>query len=275
MIYVNSGDAKIAYDEIGEGELLVLVHGSWSDHSTWAAVVDRLAQSNRVVVYDRRGHSRSSAPLAASRVQHEDDLAALITELDAGPAFVVGGSYGGSIATGLACRRPELFRGLSVHEPPLASLMPAAAPEAAELVAAEAACAKASELIDRGANEEAAELFVEKVALGPGAWRMLPDPVRRAMVENAPTFAAEQRDQAWAGIDRDALARLSVPTIVTQGDTSPGWFAPIVAELARSIPSASVTTFAGAGHVPQLTHPEQFAEAIAAFAGAPVEPVAS
>lgn len=82
------------YEVVGEGEPLVLVHGSWVDHETWQRVVPRLAQSFRVLVYDRRGHSRSERPPGRrSRRQDEDDLAALIEMLGA-PAHVAGNSSG-------------------------------------------------------------------------------------------------------------------------------------------------------------------------------------
>ena len=41
------------------GSPLVLVHGSWGDHSGWDPVVPVLARRFRVVTYDRRGHSQS------------------------------------------------------------------------------------------------------------------------------------------------------------------------------------------------------------------------
>ena len=54
---------RLFYELTGTGELpLVLVHGSWDSHATWAQVVSRLADSFRVLAYDRRGHSAASAP---------------------------------------------------------------------------------------------------------------------------------------------------------------------------------------------------------------------
>src|SRR5215210_3937183 len=92
----------------GDGELLVLVHGSWTDHQTWAALVPLLARSFRVVSYDRRGHSRSERGAGpAPRRRDEEDLAALIAALGAGPVHLVGSSYGALIALGLAGRRPS------------------------------------------------------------------------------------------------------------------------------------------------------------------------
>ena len=50
---------RIAYQDSGRGEPLVLVHGSWGSHHNWDAVVPGLSVHHRVVTYDRRGHSES------------------------------------------------------------------------------------------------------------------------------------------------------------------------------------------------------------------------
>ena len=111
---------KLYYEESGSGQPLVLVHGSWTDLRSWDLVVPSLAERFRVVTYDRRGHSRSERPAGQGSV-HEDvaDLAAVIESLGLAPAHVIGNSFGGSIVLRLAAERPELFRSLSVHEPPL------------------------------------------------------------------------------------------------------------------------------------------------------------
>ena len=53
---------RLYYEIHGGGEPLVLVHGSWVDATRWRFVVPGLAESFRVLVYDRRGHSRSERP---------------------------------------------------------------------------------------------------------------------------------------------------------------------------------------------------------------------
>jgi pimeloyl-ACP methyl ester carboxylesterase len=85
--------------------------------------VEPLTASFRVLRYDRRGHGRSGRSSGiASRRQHEDDLVALIEQVHGEPAYVVGNSYGGVISLGLAARRPELVRAVTVHEPPIVSV---------------------------------------------------------------------------------------------------------------------------------------------------------
>jgi pimeloyl-ACP methyl ester carboxylesterase len=44
---------ELFYQVEGEGEPLVLVHGSWGDHFNWQLVGPGLAQSFRVLAYTR------------------------------------------------------------------------------------------------------------------------------------------------------------------------------------------------------------------------------
>ena len=53
---------RIAYQDVGSGEPLVLVHGSWGSRHNWDPVVPGLAERHRVISYDRRGHSESERP---------------------------------------------------------------------------------------------------------------------------------------------------------------------------------------------------------------------
>jgi pimeloyl-ACP methyl ester carboxylesterase len=251
-------------EEEGAGEPLVLVHGSWGETFTWRLAMPGLTRALRVIAYDRLGHGQSPAPPigALARRRHEDDLAALIERVAGGRAHVAGSSYGGSIALGLACRRPELFLSVSAHEPPLVGIAdrdPIVGRAAKDLETV-------GEIVEHGDAEAGARHFVENVALGPGAWPMLPREIHRAMVRNAPAFAAELRDPDWADADLEALAELDLPILLTQGDASLPWFAPIMETLARAAPQAELVTIDGAGHVPHQTHPGEYAAIISSFA---------
>jgi pimeloyl-ACP methyl ester carboxylesterase len=77
-------------------------------------------------------------------------------------------------------------------------------------------------------------------------------------VQNAPTFLGELRDPDAVRIDGDALTRIQAPVLLTNGDQSPAMFAPIADELAGAIPSVRRQTLAGVGHVPHMTHPDDY-----------------
>ncbi|HEX6132251.1 MAG TPA: alpha/beta hydrolase [Actinomycetota bacterium] len=258
---------RLFYEMAGDGGApLVLVHGSWDSHEDWDLVVPRLAGSFRVFAYDRRGHSRSERPAGPGSVREDvADLAALVEHLGLAPAWVVGNSFGASITLRLAVERPDLLRGLVVHEPPLFGLLaddPALAPMLDEVRRRVESVVRR---IASGDHAGAAEEFVENVALGPGSWSQLPPELRRTFVANAPTFLDEANDPEALAFDLDRVRGLSRPALLTLGDQSPPTFAPVVAKLAGALPRGQVRTFRGAGHIPHATHPDAFVEAIIAF----------
>ena len=268
MPEVDANGVRLYYEAQGEGQPLVLVHGSWVNGSAWQLVVPHLAASFKVVAYDRRGHSRSERPDTQGSVHEDaDDLGALLEVLDLAPAHVVTNSYGGNFALRLAARRPELFRSLSCHEPPLWGLLAEDA-ESQELMEQGASSLEAvAKRIAGGDHEGAARQFVEEVAFGPGAWdNELPPEVRTVFVENAPTFLDELQDPDQLGAELEALARVEIPVMLTQGSESPPVFPRVNDRLAEVMRHAKRQTLEGAAHVPQMVVPERYADTIAAFA---------
>jgi len=258
---------ELYYEINGTGEVpLVLVHGSWDSHDDWNLVVPRLADSFRILTYDRRGHSKSERPTGPGSVREDvADLATLIEHLGLVPAWVVGNSFGASITLRLAGERPELFRGLIGHEPPLLSLLsddPALAPLVEEV---DQRISAVADRIASGDHAGAAEQFVETVALGPGTWTQMPIEFRQTLIENAATLLDEASDPEQRGFDLEWIKPFSQPALLTLGDHSPPIFAPVVAKLAAALSRVEVLTFPGAGHIPHVTDPDAYVEAISAF----------
>jgi pimeloyl-ACP methyl ester carboxylesterase len=114
----------VVWDEWDGGdELVVLLHGSGVDGSTWESLADKLAPERTVVSLDRRGYGRSThAPIGDHRIHREDALA-VIEEVIARRApkkiHLVGWSSGGVVALDLVAHRPELITTLTVLEAPV------------------------------------------------------------------------------------------------------------------------------------------------------------
>jgi pimeloyl-ACP methyl ester carboxylesterase len=262
-ISVNGTD--LHYERQGSGPPLVLVHGSWGDSFNWMVVAPMLAERFDLLTYDRRGHGQSTAPPGqGSRMQDEDDLVGLIEALDIAPANVAGNSFGASITLGAASRRPETFARIAGHEPPLLRLVDD--PGAQHLVDEQRkGIAEVLTYLEAGRNAEGAEYFVENVGLGPGAWQLLPDPVRETFVRHAPTFLDEQRDSVWDDIDLDTLASYPGRISLSQGGQSLEWFSKVIDTIERRVPKVERNTFPDAGHVPQMTNPDQLAAALTTY----------
>jgi pimeloyl-ACP methyl ester carboxylesterase len=248
------------------GDPMVLVHGSWGDHQNWASVVPALSRSFRVLAYDRRGHSRSERPAGQGSVREDvADLAALLEELLHSPAHVVGNSFGASIVLRLAAERPEMFRSLIVHEPPLFGLLKDEPNAKQALAAVQERMSAVVSLLTAGDWTGGARQFVETIAFGPGAWPELPDEVRNTFVFNAPTWLDEAQDPEALEIDLGGLRGFTAPALLTVGDQSPPFFPKVVEKVAAAMPQAEMHTYAGAGHVPHLSHPEQYVGLVTKF----------
>ncbi|MFL5297577.1 MAG: alpha/beta fold hydrolase [Phenylobacterium sp.] len=264
---LNVNGVQLHYELKGrDGPPVVLVHGSWVDHANWSAVDDALARSFRVLAYDRRGHSRSERPAGQGSVDEDvADLAALIEALGLAPAHVVGNSFGAVIALRLACERPELFASLSVHEPPLIGLLDGDPGLRPMVEAVQSRLGAVAEQIARGDAAGASRKFVDEVALGPGSWDQLPPDMQAVFINNAPTFLDETREPQAYGLDLERLRRFSAPALLTKGDQSPPFFAPVLDIVASALPHARRLTFEGAGHAPQMSHPEAFVSVVGGF----------
>src|SRR5688572_18170397 len=115
MSNVKINGTLLEYTEHGEGEPLVLVHGSASDYRTWHNQQEEFAGHYRVINYSRRYHWPNRQILDDadySMLEHLDDLEALLQELGAVSAHLVGHSYGAFLCLLLAIKRPDLMRTL-------------------------------------------------------------------------------------------------------------------------------------------------------------------
>ena len=72
---------QLYYEEHGQGPPILCVHGTGGSTLMWAAAVPELARLGRVIVYDRRGCTRSQRPDPYDKTsvgEHADDAAALL-----------------------------------------------------------------------------------------------------------------------------------------------------------------------------------------------------
>ncbi|MFV8834938.1 alpha/beta fold hydrolase [Aquisalimonas sp. APHAB1-3] len=268
MAMVKLNGVRLFYELVGApGAVpLVLVHGSWDSHHDWDPLMPALREAFQVLRYDRRGHSQSERPTGPGSIREDvADLAALIEYLELAPAWVVGNSFGASIALRLAGEHPGLLRGVVAHEPPLFSLL-AEDPDLSPMLAdVQSRIRFVVERIESGDHAGGTEAFVETVALGPGTWQTVPPDYQQVMIENAPTFLDEAKDPDAPAFELDWISDFSRPVLLTLGDQSPPIFAPVVTRLSEALPRAEVVTFPGAGHIPHATHPEAYLETVAAF----------
>lgn len=261
------GDVHLNIGTVGQGPTVVLVHGSWDDHSAWDAVAALLSPAWRVVAYDRRGHGASSVPEGQGRISQDvADLDGVITACAEGPVHLVGHSYGACVALMYAAQQPQRLASVTLHEPPLFGVLAEMPQHAALHRASKQAMARAAALIEAGEAAQGARVFAQEVALVNQPWEDVMDARMRATwVANAATWLDQSRDPERLALSPGMLANSALPVLLTTGTASPPAFEPGVNRLAAATPRATRRVLEGAGHFPQLTHPQAFAQALGEF----------
>jgi esterase len=235
-------DIRLYFEEHGHGKPVLCIHGTSSSALIWGDAVGELARLGRVIVYDRRGCTRSERPEPYDRTsvsQHAADAAGLLDALAATPAIVIGRSYGGEVAIELSLRYPDKVAALVLLEAALSSLTPAAAAFVETLRATVEAAAERD-------PSTVGEVFIRAV-LGDAAWENLPEALRETFRHNGPAILAETRG-AGLEVRREELGRIDRPTLVVGGADSPEAFALANADIAATIPAAR-TLVIGGGHL--------------------------
>ncbi len=100
----------------GRGRPIVLLHGLMGRATTWWRVSRWLTSYGHVVGLDARGHGRARRRGSWRTEEFADDVAELISDLDEGPAVIIGHSMGGLHAWVTAARWPELVRAVVVED---------------------------------------------------------------------------------------------------------------------------------------------------------------
>ncbi len=111
------GECTINVHDAGQGEPILLIHGSGPGVTAWAnwrGVIPVLAQRARVVAPDMLGFGYTSCPpgMPLNVDAWVKQLTDLLDALDLPKVSVVGNSFGGAIALALAHRHPERVKRL-------------------------------------------------------------------------------------------------------------------------------------------------------------------
>lgn len=119
MSYADVNGLSMYYEEHGEGEPLVLLHGGLGSVEMFAGLRPGLGEGRRTIAVDFQCHGRTADIDRPLRPEHlADDVAALIERLGAAPADVLGYSLGAEAALRLAIQHPALVRRLVLISTP-------------------------------------------------------------------------------------------------------------------------------------------------------------
>lgn len=254
---------EIHYREAGQGTPILLIHGTGGDSGVWFGSFARLAETHRVIAYDRRGFG-SSTPLKAGGYLdvQADDAAALIAERGLAPATVVGHSWGGLVALALAIKHPELVGTLVLMEPPYLAKENATPDFLLTIVRVKL---QAQFKSDQCAAATFFRFTTHRTD-GVTSFDQLPVQAQAAGLRSAAGSMAELDAGTGEELAEGQVAQIKVPVLLLEGAVSQPLFRSLAGRLATLLPQAHVQVIPAAGHLMQFDQPADFERAVLGIA---------
>lgn len=275
------GNIRLAYMEIGSGQPVVFVHGIPTDYRAWNAQVKPFSSKYHMIAYSRRlaRPNQNVEDYANSTIENNSaDLIGLVKELGVSPIHLVGHSYGGFTAAYCAATNPDLVRSLVLIEPAISTMILKDRRNPIQLlsllfkspsVARSAATFQRKSLnpslaaFDRGDFDAALRFNMDGIMNRKGAFEQFPEPIRAMLKENEKTVGELVAEPPI--FDKQFASKISVPTLLINGENSPRVFHAIVDRLARAIPNIEVVRIPGSAHFPHMERPDEFNAAVLGF----------
>lgn len=120
MTSILANGISVAYQEQGQGQTIVLLHGFCGSSAYWEKLAPLLSREYHIVMPDLRGHGASGAPEGPYTIeQMADDIAVLMEQMGVPKYTLLGHSLGGYITLSLAERYSSRLDGFGlIHSTP-------------------------------------------------------------------------------------------------------------------------------------------------------------
>ncbi len=266
----------LSYQDYGpvDAPVVLLIHGMVSDSTTWSRAAEQLAERGfRVLAPDLLGHGDSDKPEDGYELaDFADSLVALLTELDAENATVVGHSFGGAVAMQLAHDRPELVRrlvlvsagglGRRVHPVLRAATLPGAHSLVRFVVNHRTAA-----LYRRPRLHRSLRLSPDVVANLGRAGRGLASPPARTAFFQTLRMAIDPFGQRGSLLESEHV-QLDLPTLIIWSERDPVVPVAHAHETHAHLRNSTLEIFPGSSHQPHHHSAQRFTQVVSDFIAA-------
>lgn len=246
----NDDEVDLYWEEFGEGQVVICLHGYPLDHRIWIPLVEPLEGRCRLILPDLRGFGRSPKGRARlSMALMARDIAHLMDRLHLEDAILVGHSMGGYVGLSFAYQFPQRLAGLGL-------ISTQARADAAERRKGRYEMAKRLE-------EQGIGVVSQSMPAQLTSNEDLADCLGRLIGGlDAQTLAEAQLAMAERPDASEWLRSIRVPALVILGEQDRLTPLENQQELARLLPAAELVSLPECGHMPMMEAPTEVASAL-------------
>lgn len=251
---------EVPYVEQGQGDLLLLVHGSLCDLRYWRWQLSKLASSFHVVSLSLPGYWPTEPLYMAYDFNVDNHCAALADVILAcqkpqQKVHILGHSRGAHIVAEYVTQYPNSLHSIILADPAF-TLHQATRPLAI--------LDQAASLIASGSEAEGLSLFIDAVS-GPSTWSRMVGWFKQMVQDNGHTLIAQSRESLpIIGTKHLETLRL-FPTLLVGGALSPARYQDSMQQLHHSLANSQQIKIPKASHGMNLANPKAFNQAILNF----------
>ena len=248
MPFLDRGGGALYYEIYGNGPALLLTHGYGSSSHMWAGQVAPFSRQFKLVLWDMRGHGRSSSPddpSLYSEAASVADMAALLDAAAAQTAVIGGLSLGGYMSLAFHLAHPTRTRALLIID---------TGPGFRNDEARESWNTRANTIAGRFESEGLSRLANASIEQ------------RDAAHTSAMGLALAARGMLAQCDARviESLPKIKVPSLVIVGGNDAA-FLKASDYMAAKIPGTRKVVIADAGHAANIDQPDAFNQAVFSF----------
>jgi pimeloyl-ACP methyl ester carboxylesterase len=259
MTRIQSGDAEIAYEVLGNGPPVVLLHPFPAHRGLWLPAAQALVSKYRLILPDLRGHGESEVGEGpATMEKHAADVARILDRVEVGRAPFAGVSIGGYLLF-------EFWRRYRGRIAALVLSNTKAQPDTPEGRAGRLQAA--ADVMEHGT-----EPFFQTMAprlMGKTTQQTRPDLVEGALAlmrKMSPEgVAMVQRGMAERPDSVPTLKTINVPTLVVTGDEDVLTGTADAQLMHQNIPGSQMRVIPRAGHYAVWEQPEEAGKLVRQF----------
>ena len=253
------GSPKIAFTQIGTGDLVIFIHGIGGNKENWYQNMEVLSKTFNVVALDLRGYGESEdflGPMNFSDVA--DDIQRLVLFLGEKKCHVVGLSMGAQISLYFYEKYPDLTQSLVLCDAPL-GFQDFTESEREKFIRLR------RKPIEDGTDLKTMAINIADTLIGKKSNKLAYDQLVESMVKLRKETYLRAIDTFVKSDHYNIFPKLDIPVLVLVGELDNLTPVSMAKEISRKIGGSILKIISNAGHLSNIENPGEFNKVVLGF----------
>ena len=253
------GNPKIAFNQLGDGELIIFIHGIGGNKENWQDNMEVLSKYYNVVALDLRGYGESEDFEGQMNFfDIADDIFKLISYFGEKKCHIVGLSMGAQIALYFYKKYPSSTKSLVLCDAPL-GFQDFTESEREKFISLR------RKPIEDGTNLKTMAISIANTLIGKKSNKLVHDKLVKSMEKLHRKTYLKAIDSFVNSTHYDIFSIIDIPVLVVVGELDNLTPVPMAKEISAKIEGSIFEIIPNAGHLSNIENPNKFNKILLGF----------